>query len=271
MAHLRFSGEAGRQLWNRIKDHLWLVEDVPRLHKMEGEQRREAEVKAVAFLICASFGYGCRVERYRYLSEHNRDIYQLLYSDGEEDTADIDTGAGTYRLLLGQVQGFTAVLPLTPDGLEGYRNNDLAISELTKSHLVSWPLAPHSVPFLLLGGVVYFRSIFEADRLAFDSQKPLRATRLINLLLWHIAGFVPRVELYRDGDGVLRVRVQGDHSLPILVCPISALGRGEKMLITASDLCKDTPRRAAGFIPAVPTAGINPAARRLWLCKGRTQ
>lgn len=233
MAHLQFSADTGKDLWQRIKDHVWLIEDAGRLGELQGEELREAELRVVAFLVSAAFGYGLRLDRYRYLSQHNRDTYKILYSDGEEDTADIDTGSGVYRLELGRVQGFTAVLPLTAEGFEAYRCNELAASELTHSHLVPSPYAPHSVPYLLLAGVVYFRSIFEVEWLAFESQKIRRATRLINRLLWQISNYLPEVELYKDADKAIRARTRGDHSLPVLVCPITTLGRGEKMLVNA--------------------------------------
>jgi hypothetical protein len=231
MAHLQFSGDAGRELWRRIKDYLWLIDGAPKLHDLQGEERRKAEARIVAFFVCAAFGYGFRLDRYLFLSEHNRDIYKILYSSGEEDTVNIDTREGTHRLELGRVQGFSAVLPLTAEGLEAYRNNELAASQLTTPHLVPWPYLPHSVPYLLLAGAVYFRSIFEVEWLAFDSQKIQRATRLINRMLWQVSGFLPKVELFKDGGGAIRVRAEGDHSLPVLVCPITTLGRGEKMLV----------------------------------------
>jgi hypothetical protein len=108
----------------------------------------------------------------------------------------------------------------------------LAASELTEAHLVP-SATPNTVPYLLLAGAVHFRSIFQAEWLDYNPHKIRLATRLLNLLLWQVSNLLPRVALYKDPGGIVRVRAEGDNSLPVLLCPITARGRGEKMLVHA--------------------------------------
>jgi len=248
MARVRFEGEPGRELWSRVKDYLELIESDPPNIDLEGDERRDAEVRMVTFLVSAAFGQINRMERFWYLSNLNRDIYRILYSD-EDVTAEIDTGTCTRHLYLGLAEGFTAVIPLTAEGFNAYMSNEVSPSELTEYHIVSYPYAMNSIPHVLLTGAVHFPAIFEKDRFAFNRNRLSRAARVINLLLDHIACYVPLIELYKDDKGTMRVASQGAYPLPTLVCYIPHVGMGEQLLDKAGfDFAGFDKRRNLRFV-----------------------
>src|SRR5438128_12561580 len=99
MPNVRFEGELARELWGRIKDQLGLIEAAATDSNLSGDEFRDAEVRMVTFLVSAAFGYRSRLDRFKYLSTLNRDIYRILYAN-EEITADIDTGSHMHRISL---------------------------------------------------------------------------------------------------------------------------------------------------------------------------
>src|SRR5205814_3360149 len=122
-----FRGKPGRVLWQRVGQRAkelsrWLDED--------GAPRKEHARDFVNFLMDAAWGeevagtgqggrFGTRAERVKHRWMHNEDSYRLSVGKHRLDVA-VRCEKVEEHFSLGRVRGFTAVLPLRPEGVERY-------------------------------------------------------------------------------------------------------------------------------------------------------
>jgi hypothetical protein len=240
MPLITFKGRAAESLWNHVKDHLDLLAFVHDLESRDQDKRRVAEVAMVAFMVTAAWGYnpvsdaryGSRFGRFLYLSRINRNIYRIAKTVSNV-AVQVHRASGVETFYLGRACGFSAAIPLTATGFEHYCLNSKAMSELDECDIVPSPYEKNSIQFVLISGVVDFRSLpayLEGIRLF-----PRTAHALLAGLAKQIGDFIPEVRLWHD-RGVVYAETRSQHKLPTILCPLSGRGMGKELLETAGFL-----------------------------------
>ena len=242
MPTVTFPGESGRKLLDNIKHHLALIDDAPTWRSMSAEERVTAEVRMVAFMVTAAWGYpwvsdptyGSRLNRFLYLSSINRWIYNVTCYEDEHLIVDV-RGDGIERSLnLGPAQGFSAVMPLTQEGYDAYMEKRLSPTQLTEPHIVPQAQSLHNTDYMMITGVVHFPSLVSERRL--EGKTIPSAYPVIVDLLRQIGRFSPKLTIIGE-----TVQVEGDASRPppTILCFISGQGMGEPLLKKAGFVQED--------------------------------
>jgi hypothetical protein len=274
MPTIRFEGAAGRQLWENVKHHLGLIRDAPLLRQMPDEERRIAEVRMVAFMVTAAWGYpwvsdqayGTRVNRFLFLSRLNRLIYNVTYYHDDELVAEIEAGGVANRLHLGPAQGFSAVLPLTKQGYDDYMGNRLAATQLTGPHVVPYEQSIHNTDYIMITGAVHFPSLVTERRLDDPETIRISAFPVVAGLLRQIARFAPVLAIAGDDGESVYVKDDVFRPPPVLLCFISGRGAGEPMLRKAG-FVREGEDRTGNRKYVLRTGGAYRRGEKLYLIK----
>jgi len=201
--------------------------------ELSDDELQEAEVRMVSFMLSATFGYASKLERLRSLSAWNSDIFQVAYSTEEElAVLDLSTDDEPQVLKLGRCRGFSAVIPLTRSGFSAYMLHGARIGELNiEKDVVKHPYERGSVDFVALTGAVDFSAL--PQYLAGDRDFSVIAPHVLGNLARQIAGFLPPVEMKRTELGLLKGRTSPGRRMPAVLCPLSGVGMGQRLLETA--------------------------------------
>lgn len=195
---------------------------------LAGRPRLAAIAALMDFMLTAAFGpspfhiqhYGSRRRRLESLLAHNPAIYRLCPSPEPIQVVVREKGREV-QWDLGRVGGFTAILPLTPEGSKVYESGSTSPREFSPTDHLSSAGECHSDRCLLISGVMHLPSI----PLLFDEpsrrQRLPGATRVLYLLLDHFARMLPVLEGDTGADDV------------VVYSPITGLGMGEALLKTA--------------------------------------
>ena len=225
----RFLGETGRVLWERVREHAWLLENVADLQSPDAEKRSVAQARMATFLFTAAFGYynindkeyEHRSKRFEYLARLNPDIFQFSWTNREQTAVFGEYGARS----LGRILGVSMVLPLTEKGYEAYTLNEVMPHEFRETHIVVSPYKPHTVDYVMIGGVVSILGI-ETGEIVAEGRSPGPTRRMIE----KVARFIPRFRVSENAWGGEFVEGDSSGKLPVVLCPLSEKNTTEQLV-----------------------------------------
>ena len=226
---VRFLGETGRVLWERVREHAWLLENVADLESPNAERRSVAQARMATFLFTAAFGYyhindkeyEHRSKRFEYLARLNPDIFQFSWSNRERIAVFGKYGAGS----LGRILGVSMVLPLTEKGYEAYTSNEVMPHEFREAHIVVSPYKPHTVDYVMIGGAVSVLCI-KTGEIVSERRSPSLMMRMID----QVARFIPRFRVSENAWGGEFVEGDSPGKLPVVLCPLSEKNTTEQLV-----------------------------------------
>ena len=226
MTILLLQGEFGEAFWERVKDRLDLLRHASTVKRMTGRDRANATIELTAWLARAGFGddevlangFRSRFDYFEKLQRANPNSLRLFLSD-REILARVRGNRASEFIRVGHAAGYSAVVPLTRVGFEGYLTN--RISEFAmRDHLIGEDAPDTDQTYIHIEGLFHLPSIVRpearAGRLEVIGEE-LQPRGLMQQLVKHVADHAPRLRVLRDSkSGEARIETKRGGLLPFL-------------------------------------------------------
>jgi len=228
VAYMRFRGEVGQQLYERVAHCLDWLQGASRIRELRGRDYRRAEEELVAFLLNARFGetailekgYASQLDYIRQSHALNPDCFRLLLGR-EPLSVDLETRKGVVTLGLGYAEGLSMAVPMTRKGYEDYIFSRIWSLEIGREHVVPRDEIPADPCYVYLGTLFHFPAmprLLKAHRGQIESVgMPDNSVRLMRQLFRHASGFLPRIH-YDEGQWRYVAAGGRPDNLPTLFC-----------------------------------------------------